>query len=369
MKEDLEERLVSQVMGWDAKESKMEHRNLRALAMYGYDEYMQFGPGMRFVEKMALWLSQFKQEERQAAYDFAIKRVLFITRAQMEQAVSITYPDVVVPMLMRQVADESRGRFTMWDACNIFNSMEFRILHAQSLFAGMSDGSHMDLFRRGSPEVSHEQVVRTHEMNESRAKELGKDLRKRVSRFGGQNDSTVQPLFRNVFLIDDFSASGKSYIRPSDDPSKKAGGKIARFCDSITAEMEKLINPDDLRIHVVLYVATDRAVDAIKTAARNLLPSMSITVRAVCRIPSAIRLDESADVDFYKLVSQKKYGWANPPDQHIKKGQSKKPYLGFDHCALPLILHHNTPNNSLPILYAMDNNFGGLFPRIARHRQ
>ena len=369
MKEELEARLVSQVMGWDAKESKTEHRILRALAMYGYDEYMQFGPGMRFVEKMALWLSQFKQQERRVAYDFAIKRVLFITRAQMEQAVSIAYPDVVIPMLMRQVADESRGRFQMWDACGIFNSVEFRMLHAQSLFAGMSDGSHMDLFRRGNQEISHEQVVRTHELNKSRADELGKDLRKRVLNVGGQNASTAQPLIRNVFLIDDFSASGKSYIRPPDGTSKKASGKIARFCDSITDELKDLIDPNDLRIHVILYVATDQAVDSIETSTMRLLPSMPITVSVVCRIPSTIRLDDSTDGDFYAIASQKKYGWENPPDRHMQKGQSEKPYLGFDHCALPLVMHHNTPNNSLPILHATDNNFNGLFPRITRHRQ
>lgn len=369
MREELEERLVSQVMGWGAEESKAEHRNLRALAMYGYDEYMQFGPGMRFVEKLALWLNQFRPEERRAAYDFAVKRALFITRAQMEQAVSITYPDMVVPMLMRQVADESRGRFPVWDASGIFNSAEFRMLLAQSLFAGMSDGSHMDLFRRGNPEISHEQVVRTHEMNRSRALSLGEDLRKRVSGLGGQGASAAEPRFRNVFLIDDFSASGKSYIRPSEGASGRAVGKVAKFCDSIADEMKELIDPSDLRIHVILYVATDRAVDAIKTAAASLLPSMPITVSAACSIPSAIRLDESADAEFYKLASQKKYGWASAPDRHMQKGKFEKPYLGFDHCALPLVLHHNTPNNSLPILHATDGSFDGLFPRITRHRQ
>lgn len=151
--------------------------------------------------------------------------------------------------------------------------------------------------------------------------------------------------------------------------SGKTAGKVAKFCDSIADEMKGLIDPGDLRIRVILYVATGRAVDAIRTAAGSLLPSMPITVSAACRIPSAVRLDESADEEFHRLASQKKYGWASAPDRHMKKGKLEKPYPGFDHCALPLILHHNTPNNSLPILYATDGGLDGLFPRITRHRQ
>ena len=370
MKEELEERLVSKVMGWDTKRSKREHRRLRTLAAYGYDEYMRFGPGMRFVEKMALWLSQFKgTEERQAAYDFVVDRVLFVTRAQMEQVVSMTYPDFIVPTLVRQVADESGGRLPFWRVGRISRSAEFRMLLAKCLFAGMSDGSHMDIFRRGSPEIDHEQVVRTHEMSRGRARSLAEALQGRLSRLNAA-DRDRQCKFRNVFLIDDFSASGKSFLRPPGDGDGGADGKVARFYESISeagSEMSRLVDLDDLRMHVVLYVATDRALRQIKDSARSLLPGVPIEAHTIYTIPSGIKLDEKRDRDFYRLVATPGYGEPDPPDRHMRVGRSEKPYLGFDQCALPLVMHHNTPNNSLPILHASGERFEGLFPRIRRH--
>lgn len=48
-------------------------------------------------------------------------------------------------------------------------------------------------------------------------------------------------------------------------------------------------------------------------------------------------------------------------------GKHDNVYLGFDECALPVVLAHNTPNNSLPILWQDSKLFRGLFPRISRH--
>jgi hypothetical protein len=57
-------------------------------------------------------------------------------------------------------------------------------------------------------------------------------------------------------------------------------------------------------------------------------------------------------------------------DSHYEKGKHIDPYLGFNECALPVILYHNTPNNSLPILWMQeDKSFTGLFPRVTRHKE
>ncbi|MBN1330467.1 MAG: hypothetical protein JXA54_13415 [Candidatus Heimdallarchaeota archaeon] len=42
--------------------------------------------------------------------------------------------------------------------------------------------------------------------------------------------------------------------------------------------------------------------------------------------------------------------------------------FGFAGCLIPVILEHNTPNNSIFILWAYEDlEFVGLFPRITRH--
>ena len=52
-------------------------------------------------------------------------------------------------------------------------------------------------------------------------------------------------------------------------------------------------------------------------------------------------------------------------DSHYKKGKYDNPYLGFDECSLPLVIYHNTPNNSFPIIWAGEK---ALFPRVTRHK-
>ncbi len=56
-------------------------------------------------------------------------------------------------------------------------------------------------------------------------------------------------------------------------------------------------------------------------------------------------------------------------DEHYKRGKHDRPYLGFNECSLPLVLSHNTPNNSIPLLwFEEDRKHRGLFPRVPRHR-
>jgi hypothetical protein len=58
-------------------------------------------------------------------------------------------------------------------------------------------------------------------------------------------------------------------------------------------------------------------------------------------------------------------------DEHKAKGGD--PALGFGGCALPVVLHHNTPNNSVGLLWAdtSERDDGAkrraLFPRRERH--
>lgn len=56
-------------------------------------------------------------------------------------------------------------------------------------------------------------------------------------------------------------------------------------------------------------------------------------------------------------------------DKHTKQG-GKEVRHGFGGCRLPLVLSHNTPNNSLALLWAYeDASFRGLFPRVPRHKE
>src|SRR5262249_4507364 len=135
---------------------------------------------MRFVESLARWLYQFRSAgERRIAYRFAMDRLLFISTAEMSHFVESAYPDHVRPYILRRAAatlglpPRLVGR--------VAGNAAFRVEQRRCLFLGLSDGARIDIFRRANNrELSHEQIVHTHELAPSRVKdcldELGKDL-------------------------------------------------------------------------------------------------------------------------------------------------------------------------------------------------
>lgn len=363
------EKLLNKIMGWNtAEDTKNEHPNLRALASFGYDDYKQFRPSRRFIESLAIWLNQFPPDKKSIAYEFIKNDLLFITRPQIEQIVSIAYPDYVIPMLLKQVSEESSDRIPRWLVSNLLDSNEFKILHHKCLFAGLSDGSYIDDFRRSSTKIDHEQISRTHEINATRAKKIKDKLSERLH----EPPRDTEPYFRNIFLIDDFSASGTTYLKEDKDTPNGVTGKLGHFFESITNSndpVSTLVKENDFQIYLILYVATDEAIETIQEVAKKKFPKIKFSIMPIHVLSKSIKFDENMN-PFSELVRNKEFGWEGIVDQHIEQGNSEKPYLGFDQCALPLILPHNAPNNSLPILHRNDDRtkFKGLFPRVTRHQ-
>ena len=87
-------------------------------------------------------------------------------------------------------------------------------------------------------------------------------------------------------------------------------------------------------------------------------------------LPESVRVDDARHGDFLKLVE--KYYDDVIETKHMKLG-GEDARLGFGKCALPLVLEHNTPNNSLALLWADTPGGEGkhsmrpLFRRRQRH--
>ena len=93
------------VMDWSPEDIARERPILEVLARLKYDEYQQFSPGMRFVESLAYWLSQFRSPgERETAYQFFRSKLIFFSTAEMNHFVSMAYPDHIRPHLLRKAA-------------------------------------------------------------------------------------------------------------------------------------------------------------------------------------------------------------------------------------------------------------------------
>lgn len=366
MNENLAERLLATVMKWKPSDVAKERPNLQALATLKYDDYQWFSPGMKFIESLALWLKQFSTlEERKTAYEFMRDRIVFISVKEMYHLVGISYPLHIRPFLIGKVATVKK--VPAWFVRRIVDSIEFRVLLRQSLFLGLSDGAYIDVFRRSNPWLSHEQIFRTHEISEERAAEMLSNLKEDLNHILGRASTSAENRFRMVFLFDDFSGSGISYIR---EEASHFAGKISRFqkgaCNK-RGRIRDLFEPSELHVCLVLYVASEQARNYLEVKGRLLFGVVPFDVLVVNPLSNSLRVTEERDEKFIEIL--KKYYDPSIETESYLKGTHDRPYLGFNECALPLVLGHNTPNNSVCLLwYPEKGKYRGLFPRVSRHR-
>jgi hypothetical protein len=362
MRTGLAEKLLVKILDWNPEEISKERPLIQALANFKYDEYQQFSPGIRFIESLVKWLSQFEQfRERQVAYNFIKSQLIFISNEQISHLVNMAYTAKINPILIHKTADILKVNDYLIK--KIIESNEYQNIRRKSLFIGLSDGSRIDQLRRSNNNISNEQVSPTYSISIEKMNDMLDELSK--ANIAGQ--------FTTIFLVDDFTASGTSYFRYRDD---KWGGKIYKFITSLngTDGLSKLIEQGiTIDIYILFYIATESAIAKLNLeieAWQNLNPTSNFVFKidAVQIIGDDIKNQVLNDKPFNALIQT--YYDDSIEDKHYKMANHNKPYLGFNECALPLILNHNTPNNSLPLLWFPDDKrFIGLFPRVTRHKE
>lgn len=364
MKDALAERLIASVMEWKADEMASQRPLLQAIASFKYDDYQQFSPGMRFIESFALWLDQFRSaEERKVAYELVTKRLIFVSSDELAHLISIAYPDHIRPLLLRRVASETAKNER--SIGSVARSNAFRIRQRQCLFLGLSDGAHTDMFRRHNPELSHEQVRQSYELTEGRVDNLLESLRKDLTNIIGSPPSDDMVRFRTIVLLDDLSASGVSYLRREDD---RFEGKIAKFYENISVVQSRashLVDKSDLEVLIVLYIGTEQAKLHLEAAANAMWGNDSVqhSIMMVYQLRPQIRITAGLDTAIDALINA--HYDESIENEHTKKGGGSSKY-GFAQCGLPLVLSHNTPNNTIPIIWAKTPKLQPLFPRVSR---
>lgn len=361
MKTELAERLLIKIMNWTADEVSKERPLLQALAQLKYDEYQQFSTGTRYIESLVKWLGQFENfDERRVAYNFIKSQLIFISTEQVSHLVNIAFSEKINPLLISQTAKEKE--ISEFLVNEIVNSNEYAIIKRGSLFIGLSDGARIDQLRR-SEGLNNEQVLVTYDVSESKVTDLLKELDKT----GGNKT------FNTIFLIDDFTASGTSYFRKEDDVWK---GKIAKFLKKLFIDKEHestlVDRSKEVNILILFYIATEISISMLKEQVNvwmqeNYIENVKCDIECLQLVDSKIKDAVLEDNDFIELCE--KYFDNTIVDRHWKKAKHDNPYLGYGECALPVVLNHNTPNNSLPILWLHEGDFIGLFPRVTRHKK
>ena len=367
MRDSLTEKLLAKVTDWDPSMLSDERLDLQLLSEYKYDEYQQFSPGMRFIESLSLWLNQFdtNKSQKDLAFKLIKKHLIFISTLELHHFIKMAYPDFIKPYLINHVA--SKLNVPNFLIKQVISKPEFKILLKQCLFLGLSDGARTDLFRRFSG-LEHKKVYSTYMITREKSEELLKELNSQISQNKCGNEK-----FKIVFLIDDFSASGISYLRK--DAAGKFHGKIQKFFKQLEKKdgkfgpLRDLFDMENLKVCVVLYIATKKAKKRIEDALKSLTKSLKIEfdVLVIQEIDDSIGLTDKKLGGLTPVLSEKFDD--NLLTEHYKKGKTEKPYLGFDECGLPIVLSHNCPNNSLPIIWheSKDKKYRALFPRLQRY--
>ena len=377
MNSNLANQLLASIMKWDAPTLASERAALEFMGSMKYDAYDRYMPGMRFMSSLVQWLNDIKEEDRDEAYKFIKEKLVFISSMQMNYLVDLLYDSKIRPILLDMSTVET-GMPSYKCSSKVVRT-RFEIEKRSALVIGLSDGAHTDILRR-SAGFNNEQVLTNYYPDGKKLKDMLDELRKDQKLKGIEN-----PFFRRIFLIDDFTASGKSFIR-FDESDGEYHGKLKRIIDELCIKgyVEKeqkiehlsyLLNPEQkIQIDILFCIATEKARTNIKRSLDDYLKSVNwqnkveFNIHIVQILEDKLSIDIKTDKELVKLLKK---------DEHFveecvisksyKVGKNDNPWLGFDECALPVVLGHNTPNNSLPIIWQDAERFHGLFPRISRH--
>jgi len=172
-------------------------------------------------------------------------------------------------------------------------------------------------------------------------------------------------------LIDDFIGSGTTLLRKEEDKWK---GKLPRFWADIAEVLGTHFDADwVLAVHH--YVATAQAAAAIEE--RHRLKSEEAGEKDWFRhveftfgmvFPDSFSVHAKDELEFAELVHI--YYDDSIETPHMKKGGSDARW-GFGDCGLPLVLEHNTPNNTIALIWAETAGEGEAHPMrpLFRRRQ
>lgn len=341
---------------------------LTTMAELKWDTYEGFRAGQRFMESLARWLQGFDQATRKRWLEFLLDRLVFISAAEVDHLIAVAYPDVIRPAILERVAAASG--IARHRKAQLVRTPAFKVEQRRILVFALSDGARLDVLRRNS-DLSHEQFIPQLAVPPTRRSELSKKLVKALTVHGGGPDDFT---FNHVLLIDDFYGSGTSLIEiiENEDGTVSRSGKINKFlADAAALTVPDADSPEvlheDYSATILIYMASARAKRHIEDALlkAGLADRWKLEVIQV--------FDDSCEITDADLLSDCDIFWDPVLEDEHKKCAAR----GYKDCALPIVLHHNAPNNSVSPLWAdstgrrregySSKERRALFPRYERH--
>ena len=186
--------------------------------------------------------------------------------------------------------------------------------------------------------------------------------------------------FQHVYLIDDFTASGTTFIRHVNGIWK---GKLNKF-NRLVVEARKNYGDgfpvaENFVVHIHHHVATYQARGNLNVLVCEAQSSWTDRSYSEARITEGlllqpgVKLQPGADNAILELC-RKYYDHElyERLKKHCQEADQTDMIFWYANCTLPVVLEHNTPNNSIPLLWAETSGTQGramrpLFRRRDRH--
>ena len=376
MRFNLAKQFLVQLMGWDDIEATKRFQEMDLMSDIKYDSYDQFMPGIKFAGNFYLWLSQFKDpQERKLMYEFVKKYIIFINSTQISHLIDLLYNTKIIPLIRQKVVEDFKAKGEIVNKYNyrrLDNSAEFKSHKRKTLFIGLSDGSHIDIIRRNSY-LDNDQVLTNYYPDDTKIKSLAEELE---SSKDVENDETKK--FESIVLIDDFTASGASFIRKKNAVYE---GKLTKFFETIDKNQGfKNLFTEGFEVRLYFLIATKSSLTHIREMLGEFMQkygNLKVEVDCIQMLDEDAKFTNHQDGEakaMLEIIQKKCY--INEPalTKAYKKSYSDgdtRYHLGYKQCALTVVLNHNTPNNSLPIIWQPkregDDPLYPLFYRITRH--
>lgn len=354
MKDELAGRALAKVLDWDAHAVSSRGAELQVLSSLKYDEYEGFRPGEGFLEHLTAWLSQMDEADRGRAVDFVRRELVFISRAELDHLIETVYSDIIRPLLVAETAQ--RLGLPAWRVKEITALPEFGEVQRKTLVLSVGDGARIDRLRRTSG-LSHEQFYLAPELSEQSVDRMAETLREALG------DETA--LFEQVLLVDDFAGSGVTTLREKDGEWK---GRLERTRVHLQDIAGKAVTADP-KVWVLIYVASSQARQHIETMMGRR--GLDWHLHVVQELNEQLRVDDEQLLQMCcRYFDEANYEVLG---HHVKTTPGDV-RVGFGDGKLPVVLSHNTPNNSISLLWAdttgraNSGNQRALFPRRHRHQ-
>lgn len=350
------------------------------MSQYKYDGYGDYVAGVRFIESLATWLQQFNiKDERRAAYDYVKNNLIYYSSAEIQRLVHRFYNGFIQKDLVSYVSERlGIPKYSIWSTKE--SRAEYRWELRKTLIMGLSDGAKIDNLRRANVGIiTNEQTVAATQIDATKWGSLIKDLRDDLDR--KKPGLGAKGKFSRIYLVDDFTASGTSLLRFDENGRPK--GKLQKLHQSLQCVKSELAEEfgdfleEGWTLKVHHYIGTMQAQSAIEDRYKKgkaffeLFDNVSFSYSLV--LPDSIKLDQASDHPFVAICEN--YYDSVIEDKHSEESGDPDMTFGYGKCSLPVVLEHNTPNNSLPLLWAETTGSGiqhamrPLFRRRQRHSE